>query len=282
MFDLRSKTLTLACATRGRAARPRRPARPRRRPARLRARPLAPRPRARPRARRPLRARAVRAWRGARRPPPPALRPHAARRGGRRVRVAVPYVRYGPRRASPTTTGRTRARGWAAASTTAGRPQAIARRHPGKARPLKRVAVDDRGMAGAGGAATRDAPRHRRHRHRLAAASHSRDRGPARRRRHSFSSGRVVADALTRPGGRSGRAAACIRGPPAARGRPRHQGAAPARRRPRVRLGLWQGCVEQRTIDPLLPARPVERSSRADTWRSHRTARGGSPRPNGS
>ena len=108
-------------------------------------RPLAARPRARARARHPVRPRAVRARRGARRPPPPALRRDAARRGGRRVRVAraVRALRA-RRRRSRTTTAPTRARGSRGAPTTGGPRPAIAKRHPGKARPLQRLAVDDR------------------------------------------------------------------------------------------------------------------------------------------
>jgi hypothetical protein len=134
---------------------------------------------------------------------------------------------------------------------------AISRRHPGQARPLNvspwttaawlalaaRRPVTALGIVG------------------VATALTAREVDPATAFRlaavGSFRSGRVVADALTRAWWPLAAAAAVH---PAAR---LPLAAALATKRPlqladdlAYGLGLWQGCLEQRTIDPLLPARP--------------------------
>ena len=173
---------------------------PLRRP-RLRSAALAARPRAGRGAGGALRARAVRARRGAARPEPRALRRDAHARGrGRRAGVAhaVRALRAEPR-TSPTRTAPSRAPGSPAASTTARRPRAIARRHPGKARPLHvspwttaawAAALAGRPNDGAAGSRRRR-PRCWRARPALRTAAELAALG-------TLQSGRVVADALTR------------------------------------------------------------------------------------
>ena len=112
----------------------------------------------------------------------------------------APYVRYEPS-AQVAHAHRTEPRAWLARRVYYGRTAAaIARRHPGKARPLARLAVDDRRLGGRAGCgrpnaalaitATATAL--------LARETDLAHGGRARRARHACSSGRVVADALTR------------------------------------------------------------------------------------
>jgi glycosyltransferase involved in cell wall biosynthesis len=180
-------------------------------------------------------------------------------RGGEDVEFVwrVPYVRYEPA-ARVAHAHRTDPRAWFSRRVYYGRTAAgIAKRHPGKARPLNvspwttaawvalaaRRPVTALGIVGVATALTARAvdPATA---FRLAAVG-------------SLRSGRVVADALTRawwplsltaaafPGARLPLAAALATKTPLQLADDVAYG-----------LGLWQGCLEQRTLDPLLPARP--------------------------
>jgi hypothetical protein len=187
------------------------------------------------------------------------LRFDASLRGGEDVEFVwrVPYVRYEPA-ARVAHAHRTDPRAWFSRRVYYGRTAAaIAKRHPGKARPLHvspwttaawAAAAARRPLTAAAilGAAT---------------ALTAREVDPATAFRlaavGSLRSGRVVADALTRAWWPLCAAAALH---PAAR---LPLAAALATKTPlrladdlAYGLGLWQGCLEQRTVDPLLPARP--------------------------
>ena len=216
-----------------------------------------------PRAGRARRARAVRARRGARRPPPPALRRDARpRRRGRRPRPAraATSATSRPRR-SRTSTAPTRARG-SRRRVYYGRTAApLAQAPPRQRAPAARLAVDDRRVGGRRRAPTADRARR---------SPPPRPRcSPARCRRGlavelaalgTLQSGRVVADALTRTwwplsrcGARATRSAAADRA-----------AALVSTKAARCKLaddlaygyGVWRGCLQHRTLAPLMPARP--------------------------
>ncbi|WP_053226197.1 mycofactocin biosynthesis glycosyltransferase MftF [Solirubrobacter soli] len=180
-------------------------------------------------------------------------------RGGEDVEFVwrVPYVRYEPA-AHVAHAHRTDPRAWFGRRVYYGRTAAgIAKRHPGKARPLNVspwttaawLALAARRPVAAVGIVG------------VATALTAREVEPARAFQlaavGSFRSGRVVADALTRAWWPLSAAAALH---PKAR---LPLAAALATKSPlqladdlAYGLGLWRGCIEQRTIDPLLPARP--------------------------
>ena len=204
----------------------------------LRARPLAARPRPRPRARHPLRAGAVRARAAlvVRR----HLRFDATLRGGEDVEFVwrVPYVRYEPA-AQVAHDHRTDPRAWLARRVYYGRTAAgIAKRHPGKARPLHVSPWTTAAWVAL--AARRPLDRRGDHRRRDRAAAREVDppdrraelagaRQPAvRPRRRRRAHPRLVAARRVAAARDPARAAP-------ARRRARDQDAAPARRRPRVR-----------------------------------------------
>ena len=182
-------------------------------------------------------------------------------RGGEDVEFVwrVPYVRYEPA-SQVAHDHRTDPRAWFSRRVYYGRTAAgIAKRHPGKARPLHvspwttamwaalalrrpAVAAAIAGVAIARTAREFDMP--------LADAAKLAGLG-------SLRSGRVVADALTRawwplsvlalahPPARLPLAAALATKSPLQVADDLAYG-----------IGLWQGCLQQRTLDPLLPARP--------------------------
>jgi hypothetical protein len=179
--------------------------------------------------------------------------------GGEDVELVwrTPYVRYEPA-SHVAHAHRTEPRAWLARRVYYGRTAAgIARRHPGKARPLH---VSPWTTAAWAALAARRP---------LAAlvitlaatALLARETGPATAARlaalGTLGSGRVVADALTRHWWPL-TAAAALAFPKA-----RLPLAAAALADPRkiaddlaYGTGLWIGCLEQRTLDPLLPASP--------------------------
>jgi hypothetical protein len=188
------------------------------------------------------------------------LRFDATLRGGEDVEFVwrVPYVRYEPA-AQVAHDHRTDPRAWFSRRVYYGRTAAgISRRHPGKARPLNVspwttaawVALAARRPLTAAAILG------------VAAALTARELDPRTAVQlvglGSLRSGRVVADALTRPWWPLSAAAA------AAFPRARLPLAAALATKTPLQLaddvaygiGLWQGCLEQRTLDPLLPARP--------------------------
>jgi mycofactocin glycosyltransferase len=194
------------------------------------------------------------------------LRFDATMRGGEDVELVwrVPYVRYEPA-ARVAHDHRTDPRAWLARRVYYGRTAAaIAKRHPGNARPLHVspwttaawVALAARrpvAAAGILGVATALTAREvdARTAAQLAALG-------------SLRSGRVVADALTRTWWPLSALAAIS---PRAR---LPLAAALATKTPlqladdlAYGIGLWHGCAQQRTLDPLLPARPWTLERRA-------------------